>query len=75
MTPTFCENCDHVEPASRKRSPSQWVCLKFPRIEGQGFVAPKAWAEMEPFMRCASINGGACPMWKPMRNGQKELGV
>lgn len=64
---TYCEDCDHVEPASRKRSPSSWVCLKFPRVEGGGFVAPRVWADMDPFMRCTGINGGFCPLWTPRR--------
>jgi hypothetical protein len=72
---TFCENCDHVHAESRKRSPQSWVCVKFPRLEGQGFVAPKVWAEMEPYMRCVNINGGACPLWAPQRNGQKDNGL
>lgn len=60
---TFCEDCDNVEPTSRKRSPASWVCLKFPRVEGGGFVAPTVWAKDEPFMRCTGVNGGLCPMW------------
>jgi hypothetical protein len=60
---TYCEDCDNVEPTSRKRSPASWVCLKFPRVEGGGFVAPRVWAETDPFMRCTGINGGLCPMW------------
>lgn len=65
MKITLCENCDLVEPASRKMSPTAWLCTGFPRLEGMGFVAPKWWAEKEPYMRCAGINGGACSMFKP----------
>lgn len=72
---TFCQDCDNVHPESRKRSPSQWLCVKFPRLEGQGFVAPKVWAEMEPFMRCVYINGGKCPMFARRRDGQQENGL
>lgn len=72
---TFCENCDNVHTESRKRGPQQWLCVKFKRIEGQGFVAPKYWAEHEPYMRCSGINGGACPLYKPARNGQQENGL
>lgn len=64
---TYCEECENVEPNSRKRSPSSWVCLKFPRVEGGGFVAPNVWASEEPFLRCTGINGGACPMWAKRR--------
>ncbi len=61
-----------MESASRKRSPSSWVCLKFPRVEGGGFVAPKVWADMDPFMRCTGINGGACPLWAERRGEVDE---
>ena len=64
---TFCEQCDFVHPDSRKRAPRYWLCVKFPRLEGQGFVAEKAWAEHEPFMRCVGINGGACPVFQQKR--------
>lgn len=71
---TYCEDCDNVEPASRKRSPSSWVCLKFPRVEGGGFVAPTVWADQEPFMRCVHINGGYCPQFVPKAAGQQREG-
>lgn len=75
MTLTLCEQCDHVHADSRKRSPTMWLCSKFPRLEGMGFVAPKAWAEHEPFMKCSGINGGACPLWSPRRDGQRDNGL
>ena len=61
--PTFCIECDNVVEESRKRLPTQWLCRMQPRLEGQGFVAPHVWVEMEPFMRCSGCNGGACPMF------------
>lgn len=69
-TPTFCIDCGNVEAGSRKGSPHRWLCTKFPRAEGMGFVAPNYWAEHEPFMRCANINGGFCPLYEAIR--QKE---
>jgi len=69
---TYCEDCDNVEPASRKRSPTGWVCLKFPRVEGGGFVAPTVWADQEPFMRCVHINGGFCPQFVKRPEGQNK---
>lgn len=69
---TYCEDCNHVDPVSRKRSPASWVCLKFPRVEGGGFVAPKVWAEAEPHMRCTGINGGLCQMFEPRRDDGTE---
>lgn len=72
---TYCENCENVTADSRKRLPTQWLCIKFPRMEGMGFVAPKVWAEMEPFQRCVGINGGRCPMFTPIRNGQQLMNL
>lgn len=74
-SPTLCETCDHVHAETRKRSPAQWLCSRFPRLEGMGFVAPKVWAEQEPYMRCVGINGGACCLWSPRRDGQKDNGL
>lgn len=67
MGQTFCEACDNVVAETRKRNPNSWLCSKFPRVEGQGFVAPNWWAENEPFQRCVNINGGACPLFEPRR--------
>lgn len=72
---TFCESCDHVHGESRKRSPQSWLCVMFPRMEGYGFVAPKVWAESEPYMKCVGINGGSCPLYRRRRDGQKEIGL
>lgn len=73
MAQTLCEECDNVHPETRKRSPTSWLCVKFPRLAGQGFVAPRVWTDQEPFMRCVGINGGKCPMFKSARNGQLEM--
>lgn len=73
MTITTCETCDHVHAETRKQSPSRWVCVKFPRLEGYSPVAPKYWVDAEPYMRCVGINGGLCPMYRERRDGQKEM--
>lgn len=75
MTPTLCSACDNVHADSRKKLPTQWLCTRFPRLEGMGFVAPNVWAEMEPYMKCSGINGGKCPCWTPLRNGQRDNGL
>lgn len=75
MSATFCDQCDNVLAESRKRAPYQWLCTKFPRLEGQGFIAPNLWADLEPYMKCVNINGGACPLWAPLRNGQRDNGL
>lgn len=72
---TYCDQCDHVHQDSRKRHPGQWLCIKFPRVEGQGFVAPDWWIEHEPYQRCVNINGGACPLFERRRDGQIDNGM
>lgn len=65
--PTYCEDCDHVQNPNE-----HWykqMCIKFPRIEGVGFVT-KTYRETDPYMKCKDINGGACPCFTPKRNGE-----
>lgn len=69
--PTYCTACEHVHPESKKRLPIYWLCMRFPRLEGMGFVAPKIWVEMEPFNRCVNVNLGACPCYEPRREKEK----
>lgn len=67
MTPTLCEECQHVEPVSKKGHPANWLCTQAPRCEGHGFVSKTYWAEKEPYMKCYGINGGACKMFSELR--------
>lgn len=71
--PTFCVHCEHVHPDTRNKHPAQWLCLKFPRLEGMGYVAPQVWADREPYMRCSGINGGKCPCFERERDEQMEM--
>lgn len=72
--PTYCAECDHVHPDTRKRLPTQWLCMRFPRVEsGMGFVAPGQWVEMEPYNRCQNVNLGFCPLFQRRREGQLEM--
>jgi hypothetical protein len=75
MNVTPCEDCDNVHAETRKQSPSRWVCMKFPRLEGLNAIAPKQWVNAEPYMRCTGINGGFCPMFVKRREGQKDNGL
>lgn len=71
---TFCRDCANVERQSRKGHVRGWLCLRFPRLEGQGFVDPNYWSAHEPFMRCDGINGGACPMFEQRKeNPDSEI--
>jgi hypothetical protein len=71
--PVFCLDCEHVEATSRKGSPHYWLCTKFPRAEGMGFVHPNYWSDREPYMRCVGINGGFCCLFKRRRDAQMEI--
>lgn len=68
MKPTFCRDCEWVVEETRKRPPHQWLCSRHKRLEGQGFVHPELWSDLEPFLKCAAVNGGLCPLFEPRRN-------
>jgi len=70
---TTCETCGNVTAATRKLRPSQWTCIKFPRVDGGSFVAPTEWSKHEPYNRCVNINLGHCPVWERCRDGQLEM--
>jgi len=75
--PTPCETCDNVHMDTRKKPPYQWMCVRFPRVEGMSAVAPTTWAGHEPYNRCVNINLGYCPVFKERiilhdMNQQKE---
>ncbi len=70
---TYCVDCQHVHADSIKRHPAKWLCTKFPRMDGFGFVTPEAWDKFDPFMNCHGINGGACPLFEMKRDeGAKD---
>ena len=60
-----------MHPESRKRSSYWAMCMKFPRLEGQGFVTRTCWDFDSPYMRCRDINGGACCLWEPRKGLEK----
>lgn len=70
--PTPCEDCDHVHPASRKKLPSQWLCLKFKKLSGLDAVAPTERIILEPYQRCFGINGGICPLFEPLKDKDND---
>jgi hypothetical protein len=72
MTPTPCETCDHVHPATANKEPWKWMCLKFPRLAGLDPVAPTQRIVLEPYNRCTAINVGFCPVWQPRREPKGE---
>ncbi len=68
--PTFCNDCDNVTEASRKSPPWYWQCIKFPRLDGFGFVTTEEWDNKPPYGYCHKINHGICPCFEPRRNGE-----
>lgn len=68
---TYCSQCDNLCQSTAKRHPAQWQCIKFPRINGFGFMS-QDWIE-EPYMRCQGINGGHCPLFTPIREVETTL--
>ena len=72
---TWCEDCEHVHTDSRGRSPYLWLCIKFPKASGFGFVTRETWDNGEPYRRCKDINTGHCPLFERRRGPQMELGT
>ena len=74
-TETFCEDCDFVEPVSRKQQPFKWLCKQHPCYEKHGFVTRDAWTNGEPYLRCKDVNGGKCKLFKPAATPQTSMEV
>lgn len=68
----YCEECDHMHPASRAQPSYRAMCSKFPRKSGSGFVSRMFWDRDSPFMFCKDINGGFCPLFEPKREPEKD---
>lgn len=68
--PTLCADCANVEAGSRKQSPHRWLCRMHKRAYGGSFISPGWWVENEPFLRCVNTNGGACPLFTPLSDGE-----
>jgi len=64
---TLCNECDHVEAQSRKMTPRLWLCRRHRRVVNDSFVTASSWTNSDPFLRCSAVNGGACPLFEPLR--------
>jgi len=64
---TLCDECDHVEAQSRKQTPRLWLCRRHRRVVNDSFVTASSWTTGDPFLRCSAVNGGACPLFTPIR--------
>lgn len=66
--PTNCATCDwlHATCIREKWRPEWWVCAAHPDLRHRANINPMTgeWKGLAPFMRCANINGGACPMYR-----------
>jgi hypothetical protein len=68
---TLCEHCRNVDVNTMRQNPRSWTCIRFPRLDGHGFLSETWYGKNEPFMRCEGINGGACPLFEPIAEKEK----
>ncbi len=68
---TYCEDCDHMDPWSRKGNSRYALCTKFPRMTGAGFVSKDKFDKDSPYNYCNAINLGHCPLWEPIKGEPK----
>ena len=74
MQPKFCIECEHWHPDNASAPSFGHMCMKFPIVQGNGFVTRDKWDKDKPYRRCTDINQqGNCPLWEPKKNGQMEL--
>lgn len=59
---TYCENCQHVEPSTRKGQPWGWLCMK----HKNAFDSPlsETIRTNPPYLRCKDVNGGLCELYE-----------
>ena len=69
---TLCSECKHVRLNNKSDGPWRWYCIKHPRLAGWSFVTDKM-LNMQPFLRCADVNGGACPLYEQGLNQLTHL--
>lgn len=71
MSETYCQDCDHVHPATRGDPPWKWRCLKAPVRPGFRFVS-KDWAPHPPYAQCEYRNpDGECDDFAVRREAPK----
>ncbi len=63
---TSCMNCI-MDGANH---PRYYMCAKHKRMgEGFGFVTDTVWDRRAPMLYCVDCNGGACPLFEPLKEG------
>lgn len=70
---TLCKECNNLYVASKNDQPGRWMCIKHKRLPVFGFVTHEAWENFPPYLFCRDVNGGACPLFRPKRDGQMEM--
>lgn len=70
---TYCADCAHLYQVNPRDAPYRWLCQKFKRMDGFGFVTKDKWDDMPPYAYCKDINHGACPLWQKAAPGQTNL--
>lgn len=72
--PTYCSTCDNCLRVNPKDPPYRWLCQKFPRLDGFGWVTKDTWDDMPPYAYAKDINHGLCPLWVLKAPGQMRMG-
>ena len=66
--PTYCEDCDNVESASRKQEWYRHRCLKAPKERPLQYVVGDPFLTEPPFKLCRDINPrGDCKLFSPRK--------
>ncbi len=74
---TYCNGNPELKmPECDNRLTSKWaggdLCIKHPRLDGFGFVRYDEWDRLAPYLFCRDVNGGACPLYEPKREGKDD---
>ncbi len=71
--PTYCEDCDCVTEETRKQAPWSWLCMKHINVwDGFVYVTKNTWDKQAPYLKCSAVNGGACLLFEPKREGEVD---
>lgn len=73
MQITHCEDCDNLESRSRQeRREYSALCMAHPRLVRADLVFHEITDKDPPYMYCRHINGGACPMFQPVKHATEK---
>jgi hypothetical protein len=70
----WCEDCEHVHPASKEKPEESWCCMKAPIRAGvRGVTRERRKSYDPPYALCRYINSNLdCEMFEPIRKPKEE---